>query len=50
LLAVGGTMTLEGLKNIYASLLYAAASDKRVTLYFDDATSSCTVMRVWVFN
>jgi hypothetical protein len=50
LLAVGGTMTADGLKNIYASLLYAAASDKQVTLYFDDASSSCTVTRVWVIN
>lgn len=50
LLAVGGTMTADGVKNIYASLLYAAAADKQVALYFDDATSSCTITRVMVIN
>jgi hypothetical protein len=50
LLSTSGSMTADAVKNIYSALLYASASDKSVTVYFDDATSNCSITRVWVYN
>lgn len=41
-------MTVDGLKIAYAAALLAAAADKQVQLYFDDATTSCYITRVLV--
>ena len=50
LLSTSGSMTADGVKNIYAALLYASAAEKTVTFWFDDASTNCSITRIWVIN
>ena len=40
-----GGVTIDGLRAIHAAAMTAYATNARLTLYFDDATSSCYVTR-----
>lgn len=51
MLSVGtANLTAEGLKNIYASILYAASLNKTITVFFEDTNVNCPITRVSVAN
>lgn len=42
--------TADGAKQVYAALLYASASSKKVTVYFDETAGTCNIIRLYVYN
>lgn len=41
-------MTADGMRQLYAAILYAASTGKAVTLYFDETSASCNITRVLI--